>query len=563
MGIRRGGGAAWATLIGVAMLCSGSSHARDYFLTVGGGYSPTGNQVSLEKNVQFFERLLDEQGLATAAHDIFFSDGDSPRRDLQFHNPEFKVPKVNRLLAQIYGKEDGLSHQYRTHALKNVRGASNRKNLKRWFQEVGSKLQPGDRLMIYLTGHGGKGKPVENPHFYMWNGERMPVKEFVGELDKLPSGVSVVTVMVQCYSGGFANIVFDKGDEKNGLAAASRCGFYSTVCDRVAAGCTPDIDEEDYHEYSTYFWAAMGGKTRAGEPIEKPDYDGDGRVSFVEAHAYALLNSPTIDISVKTSDVFLRSFSALEADSNEALLTLDTPYEDLLAVADPVERAVLQGLSSQLELTDINRAAATRKLAKALQKERKEMEGRKRKQKSELGKIRKHIRDAIRGQWPELENPWHPDVASFLAIDSAAIVSAIESHAEYSRFVELRSNVSQLEDSRFDLERRWVKCQRLIRALENVVLAANLPHVASPEMIARYARLQSEESATLHAGPSASSDGDDAGPTIIPVSEVRSATDHGEQQPRDTETDEDVENSEEATDDEPLNCKVLAVGKYQ
>lgn len=556
MGIRHCGAWAWGTVFSLLVMACGVAEARDYFLTIGGGYSPTGNQVSLEKNVQFFERLLFEQGLTGIPHDVYFSDGDSPQRDLQFHDPDFEVPKVNRLLAQIYGKEDGLAHQYRTHALQNVRGGSNRKNLTRWFQEVGSKLESGDRLLIYLTGHGGKGKPIKNPHFYMWNGERMPVKDFVSQLDELPQGVSVVTVMVQCYSGGFANMVFEEGDEENGLADASRCGFFATVKDRVAAGCTPDISEEDYHEYSTYFWAAVGGKTRIGEPIDKPDYDQDGEVSFLEAHAYALLTSPTIDISLKTSDVFLRTYSTLESEDNEALLSLETPYEDLMAVADPIETAVIEGLSSQLGLTDRNRAAATKKLAKSVEKEKKEIEGRKRKLLGQLSGIRKHIRDVLRDRWPEMENPWHPEVADFLALDAAAIVLAIESHPQYSRFVELKSNVQKLDDSRFDLERRWVKCQRLLRTLENVVLAANLTHVASPEILERYAGLQAAESASLKTAPTAGNEEPQETSPLVPVSTI-SVESEVEASPPETETDIDAEVPQQPSDEEPTNCRVL------
>ncbi len=556
MGVRHCGAWAWGTVFSLLVMACGVAEARDYFLTIGGGYSPTGNQVSLEKNVQFFERLLLEQGLTGIPHDVYFSDGDSPQRDLQFHDPDFEVPKVNRLLAQIYGKEDGLAHQYRTHALQNVRGGSNRKNLTRWFQEVGSKLESGDRLLIYLTGHGGKGKPIKNPHFYMWNGERMPVKDFVSQLDELPQGVSVVTVMVQCYSGGFANMVFEEGDEENGLADASRCGFFATVKDRVAAGCTPDISEEDYHEYSTYFWAAVGGKTRIGEPIDKPDYDQDGEVSFLEAHAYALLTSPTIDISVKTSDVFLRTYSTLESKDNDALLSLETPYEDLMAVADPIETAVIEGLSSQLGLTDRNRAAVTKKLAKSVEKEKKEIEGRKRKLLGQLSGIRKHIRDVLRDRWPEMENPWHPEVADFLALDAAAIVLAIESHPQYSRFVELKSNVQKLDDSRFDLERRWVKCQRLLRTLENVVLAANLTQVASPEILERYADLQAAEGASLKTAPTAGNEEPQETSPLVPVSTI-SVESEVEASTPETETDIDAEVPQQPSDEEPTNCRVL------
>ena len=84
MGIRRRGALAWGLLLGAVFFLTGTAEARDYFLTVGGGYSPTGNQVSLEKNVQFFERLLDEHGLAAASNDVYFSDWHSTQRYLKF-----------------------------------------------------------------------------------------------------------------------------------------------------------------------------------------------------------------------------------------------------------------------------------------------------------------------------------------------------------------------------------------------------------------------------------------------------------------------------------------------
>ena len=39
----------------------GDLSARDHVLTIGGGYSPSGNQVSLERNVIFFEKLRAEK----------------------------------------------------------------------------------------------------------------------------------------------------------------------------------------------------------------------------------------------------------------------------------------------------------------------------------------------------------------------------------------------------------------------------------------------------------------------------------------------------------------------
>src|SRR4030095_7481594 len=96
----------------------------DHFLTIGGGYSPSGNQVSLERNVLFFRQVLTDlyRERATPAHEVFFSDGNDPGRDVQFADPGFDVPEVNRLLAQLDNSEDDLGVRYRNHELTNVSG---------------------------------------------------------------------------------------------------------------------------------------------------------------------------------------------------------------------------------------------------------------------------------------------------------------------------------------------------------------------------------------------------------------------------------------------------------
>src|SRR3954471_18949066 len=83
--------------------------AADHFLTIGGGYSPTGNQVSLERNVLFFRQVLAELYPNTPGlpHEVFFSDGNSPQRDVQYLDPAW-VPEANQLLARVYDAEDGL-----------------------------------------------------------------------------------------------------------------------------------------------------------------------------------------------------------------------------------------------------------------------------------------------------------------------------------------------------------------------------------------------------------------------------------------------------------------------
>jgi len=484
-----------AALISGTLAASG--WAADYVLTIGGGYSPQGNQISLEKNVHYFQELL-AQEKPGIQHDVYFSDGQSPGRDLQFNDPDQPVPEANRLMAEIFANTNYLGLAYRNSEIPGVRGESNRENLDRWFHEVGSTLQSGDRLLIYVTAHGGKSGDKQNAHntkLYLWEREEITVAELEKHLDRLPEGVQVAVVMVQCYAGGFSNLIFNDARPGAGLSEQLRCGFFATTHERPAAGCTPDINEEDYHEYSSYFWAALHGSTRTGQAIERPDYDDDGQVSFEEAHAYVLLHSSTIDIPVKTSDAFLREYSTLKNEPE--LLTAHAAYDQLLALASPSERMVLEGLSTELELVGADRVQQAEALAKTLQEQRKELASSNRQKNRQLGQHKRAIQRDLKAEWPELSNLLNPAAVELLSTRAVQFVATIKSHSNYSDMARLQAEIAAQENARLDLERRWVKTQRFIRTAENVALAANLPKVAPEGIVARYHQLLSAERGTL------------------------------------------------------------------
>ena len=79
-------------------------------LILGGGYSPSGNQFSLESNVKYFMRIRPALGLEQSRMSLYFADGNAPDRDLQFFDPNFKIPLVNRALAEIIGRKSGLNY---------------------------------------------------------------------------------------------------------------------------------------------------------------------------------------------------------------------------------------------------------------------------------------------------------------------------------------------------------------------------------------------------------------------------------------------------------------------
>jgi hypothetical protein len=494
-----------ALAISVAALAL-PTRAADHFLTIGGGYSPSGNQVSLERNVLFFRDVLGDLYKGNApAHEVFFADGNDPGRDLQYLDPAWDVPEVNRLLARLDDNEDDLGVRYRNHEIPNLTGPSRRRDIRRWFTDVGAKLKSGDRLVLYVTGHGGHsvGDNFANNHIHLWAGGRLPMREMAGMLDGLPQGVSVVVVMVQCYSGGFADLVFAGGQSTAGAPKTVRCGFFATSADRVAAGCTASVNEADYEDYSSSFWAALRGRTRTGAAVDKSscDFDHDGIVTFAEAHAHVLLSDDSIDVPNCTSDRFLRLHSDPGA-SGGRLISAEEMLARLEAVASPLDKAVIDGLSKQLEIgasppSAQYRYAAAKELGDSLMARHKAGERQSKELQGKYDRARKAIAESVELRWPELHNHWDPAVAKLLRDEPDAVVKAIKSHPRYAEFDKMGAALDGMSSRDDALEQKWAKSQRLMRALERVALAHNIEKVADPEILARYKALIAAENGTL------------------------------------------------------------------
>ena len=489
-------------------------------LVAGGGYSPSGNQISLESNVKYFRRVLADLGLSDLQTHTLFADGKDEGRDLQYADPSFRIPEINRIMAELIGSTRGLQHQYRTNELEPD-GPALVAELDKWFDEMAKQTSEGS--LIYFTGHGGKGdkKTPDNTTIHLWNNQKMKVRDMVKRLDKLPKDKPVTFVMVQCYSGGFANVIFKDGDPKKGLSEHTRAGFFATVQDRVAAGCTPDIREENYKEYSTGFWEALCGKSRMGKAVKKPDYDGDGKTSYAEAHAHVILNSDTIDIPIKTSGAFLRKYSKLSKEkktpskegkdanstaeskceaTEEEWITLETDYKDILENASAADRAVLEGLSQRLNLKGPNRAKAAKDLSKKIEDERKKLADKKKKPGDETKRIKTKLAGQIRKRWPEVGNPYHPTARGLLVEKGTKeVMTIVNRDGEWAKYKKAKNEIAALDRKRFEWDRKKVKCMRFLRVLENVVLEANLSFLAKKDIKEAYERIVKLESGTLAA----------------------------------------------------------------
>ena len=200
---------------------------------------------------------------------------------------------------------------YRNHHVTEIAGALDPQLIREDLEKLAKTATPHDRLIIYVTAHGNPG-PKDDPFdtsIDCWDSKKITAREFSRWLDKLPPDMPVVMVMAQCYCGGFGRLIFQDLDESKGFTTQARVGFFAQQHDLLAAGCRPDIEHDE--EFSSYFWGAIAGHRRSGAKIDNCDLDGDGVVSFAEAYAYAVTADDTIDIPLRTSEVFLRKYSRL------------------------------------------------------------------------------------------------------------------------------------------------------------------------------------------------------------------------------------------------------------
>ena len=390
--------------------------------------------------------------------------------------------------------------KYRPHTIANVEGGNNREAILNRLESLAKELKAGDRLLVYLTGHGGKGKVPADGQFWAWNRERITTREFTSVLDKFDPKVSVMVVMVHCYAGAYADILFKQGDRDKGLAPHRRVGFFATVDTRPAAGCTPDTKVSDYHEYSTAFWAAMSGKDRLGETVLAQDLDSDGRIAPTEAHAHALIHSPTIDISMKTSDRFLRAFSRLDTN-NSRLFLHDRDFSRLLAVAALPERHVLELLSKELKLGGENRIADAMGQAERIEIDRKGKQEEIRKLQGRIHPLREKISKSLQARWPFLSSGWHPETQRMLRENGRELVRAVKGHSDYAEWSSLRQKIAELKQADLAKEREWAMHQRLVATAESVALAKNLELKGDAEIRKRYAELVALEQSFFNSPP--------------------------------------------------------------
>lgn len=292
---------------------------RTHALLLNGGGEPASNYASHVEHLRGVLAVLEDSGIRRADIAVFASDGPDPAADLAIararpDSGEFLTHKRNR----------GPSIRYINTEIEGVEiHPASRAALAQWFEDEASEFRAGDRLLIYVTDHGTRGKegPLSN-RISLWDGEHVSAAELGDWIDEVPRGVQVVMWMSQCFSGGFAELAQEDPD-------GSRCGYFSTTAERLAYGC----------------YAEVSGNVGVGHSMRFLDGLQAG-ASFGEAHQFTQVNDHTPDVPLRTTDVYRRRL--LEQEAARRDLAFDVLVDTLLLEAwqDP------QRFEEELRLLD-------------------------------------------------------------------------------------------------------------------------------------------------------------------------------------------------------------------
>jgi thiol-disulfide isomerase/thioredoxin len=178
--------------------------------------------------------------------------------------------------------------------------------LTQWFDTARKQLKAGDVLLLYVTDHGTRNpEDLNNNFIVLWGrDEKLSVSELRQLLDTLDPAVRVVTLMSQCYSGAFANLI--DVHAKDDLPSGNVCGFFSSTADRPAYGCYPENRGRNNVGHSFHFLQALGSTP-----------------NFTAAHLQVLVSDASPDVPLRTSDEYLeRLLHRAAGDDKSAYIQL-------------------------------------------------------------------------------------------------------------------------------------------------------------------------------------------------------------------------------------------------
>jgi hypothetical protein len=322
---------AYLSLLTLAAPPAAPAPGQLYVLAINGGGDRLDNFASHLSHLHQLVDVLTAGGVPKAHITVLASDGANPAADLATREPD---PEHAWLLHGIH--LDPLLTDLTTYESSTLPGVDLRPAtpaaLGRAITELRGRLHDGDTLLVYVTDHGTQSHrdPTGNRITLWGNGASVSVARLGAMLARLPRGVRVVSLMSQCYSGGFAYL--HEAREHHRRPGGATCGYFSSTPDRPAYGCYPEVRGQKAIGHSFEFLSALAAGGR-----------------FPAAHAKVLTNDDTPDIPLRSSDVYLAELIGQHApaDAGEPAFADGFLHPALASGAYAEENRVLDAIAAR------------------------------------------------------------------------------------------------------------------------------------------------------------------------------------------------------------------------
>jgi hypothetical protein len=459
--------------------------ATDHVWVIGGGPSPGDSQAQIEINVNWVIQVLNNYAGKRQLH-VYYSNGRLSGKDVVLWRHPKESKQTLQPLARVFGEEMANGDNYYDHHVPHVIAGTEAGALKARLEKEFSELKPGDRALIVYNGHGLHDRSdAAGNTLRLWNDTQLSVREVDAIMNRIDPKVPVRLVLTQCFSGGFERLVHPHAEDVLALNEANRCGFFAVSKDDEAEGCSASVNIGDYRDYTTFFFAALQGRTRTGEAIPvNPDLDGNGIVSLYEAHLFALSQAHSTDLPRSTSEVFLERWQPWY------LRWVDTGAEP-----DNVYGRLSREVAEKNGLPDsglaLIHAMKARRLA--LGNKMTDLENEQVSLGLEILDLQKEIKKDLGMRWPEALAPYTLNFVHFLKTDLNAAQDFILSHARYPELVAKQDRRFALDEDLLHVERDIAQLDKILRLRKLARLQNQFERHATAQERAWYQRLMSCE----------------------------------------------------------------------
>ncbi len=472
------------------LLNSPYAFATDYVWVIGGGPNPTESQAQIESNVNWVIQILKKYPGKRKLR-VFFAAGRKPLKDVVAWHPPAESSTSLQPLARVFGDTMANGNHYSRQQVPDVVGSTDANELKKRLEREFSRLKPGDRALIIYNGHGSYNYSDDTSRnaLRLWNNTHISARTMYRIMKRINPRVPVRFVFTQCFAGAFDRLVHPHAEARLALGKSDRCGFFAVSPYKESEGCSPSVKVGDYRDYTTYFFAALKGRTRTGAPLPvNPDLNHDGTVSLYEAHLYALSQAHSTDMPRSTSEMFLERWQPWYLRWVDTGAEPDNVYGRLAR-----EVAKNNGLPQSGHA--LIRAISVRRRELVRRKDRLKLE--KRSLKRVIRLLQGKIQGRLAMHWPEALSPYTLNFVHFLNTDLDAAQNFILADRDYPDLVAMQNRRFDINNDLLDINRDITQLNKIERLRQLARLKYEFDRHASAQDRAWYHRLLSCEELPL------------------------------------------------------------------